>query len=363
MGTICIVPTSPADLVNDEIDKTNKNDYKEAAKEIRILLLGTGEAGKTTIAKQIQLAFSGGISSEDRLLDKQIIYKQVLKNLKVLISESSNFTAAQTFDKERAMRVNKAIDTIEDTELFMAQFTQQLWEDIKNMWADKSIQETFYHNNQFTLDDSTKYFLDKVDTLRAEDYIPSDEDYLRARTKTAAIVEKLFTYKSNNIRVVDVGGQRSERRKWIYCFPDMKALVFCFALSEYDQNLRENAQTTRLYETFKVFADVINNKYFNTKPIVVILNKMDIFEEKMKIRHISKYHPEFQSTVSTKDAIEIFKKKFKDLDKNSNIRQITFYDTIAINKDLFKTIFDAMYSNILLTTLRDSGFIVKPTAK
>jgi len=143
MGTICIVPTSPADLVNDEIDKTNKNDYKEAAKEIRILLLGTGEAGKTTIAKQIQLAFSGGISSEDRLLDKQIIYKQVLKNLKVLISESSNFTAAQTFDKERAMRVNKAIDTIEDTELFMAQFTQQLWEDIKNMWADNSIQETF----------------------------------------------------------------------------------------------------------------------------------------------------------------------------------------------------------------------------
>jgi len=311
MGTVCTIQqNNSADLASIEIDKTNKDDYKDKDKETRILLLGTGEAGKTTILKQMQIAFaSGGVPADERESSKQIIYKQVIKNIKVLIMESPNFTETQTFDKECAMRVNQAKESIEDTELFMEQFTTQLWEDIKILWADKSIQDTFSKSNQFILDDSTKYFLDEVDTLRAKDYKPSDSDYLRARTKTAAIVEKVFKYNGNIIRAIDVGGQRSERRKWIYCFPDMMALVFCVAMSEYDQKLREKENVQRLDESFSVFAEVINNKYFNRKPIIVFLNKMDIFEEKMKIRHISQYYPEFKSAKDLNEVIELLKKK------------------------------------------------------
>ena len=41
-------------------------------------------------------------------------------------------------------------------------------------------------------------------------------------------------------RVVDVGGQRSERKKWIHCFEDVTAILFFVALSEYDLSLRED---------------------------------------------------------------------------------------------------------------------------
>lgn len=39
--------------------------------------------------------------------------------------------------------------------------------------------------------------------------------------------------------MVDVGGQRSERRKWIHCFESVTSIIFLVALSEYDQVLAE----------------------------------------------------------------------------------------------------------------------------
>jgi len=41
---------------------------------------------------------------------------------------------------------------------------------------------------------------------------------LRARSKTTGITETEFEVDSTKFRMVDVGGQRSERKKWIHCF-------------------------------------------------------------------------------------------------------------------------------------------------
>ena len=48
--------------------------------------------------------------------------------------------------------------------------------------------------------------------------------------------------------MVDVGGQRSERRKWIHCFENVTSIIFLVALSEYDQILFEsdNEVTTNI---------------------------------------------------------------------------------------------------------------------
>lgn len=46
-----------------------------------------------------------------------------------------------------------------------------------------------------------------------------------------------------SIHMFDVGGQRSERKKWIHCFESVTSIIFCTALSEYDQVLlEENSQ-------------------------------------------------------------------------------------------------------------------------
>lgn len=49
----------------------------------------------------------------------------------------------------------------------------------------------------------------------------------------------------------DVGGQRSERKKWIHCFEAVTSIIFCVALSEYDQVLLEESGQVRLSKKMK----------------------------------------------------------------------------------------------------------------
>lgn len=51
---------------------------------------------------------------------------------------------------------------------------------------------------------------------------------------------------------MDVGGQRSERKKWIHCFEDVTAVLYCVGISEYDQVLYEDNVTNRILESLKL---------------------------------------------------------------------------------------------------------------
>jgi guanine nucleotide-binding protein G(o) subunit alpha len=106
---------------------------------------------------------------------------------------------------------------------------------MKKLWNDYGVQQCFNRSNEYQLNDSAKYFLDKLDEIGSPQYLPSTQDILRTRVKTTGIVEINFTFKDLNFRVFDVGGQRSERKKWIHCFEDVTAIIFIVALSEYDQ--------------------------------------------------------------------------------------------------------------------------------
>lgn len=71
-------------------------------------------------------------------------------------------------------------------------------------------------------------------------YLPTDQDILRSRVKTTGITETTFLIGDLTYKIFDVGGQRSERKKWIHCFENVTALVFLVSLSEYDQMLYED---------------------------------------------------------------------------------------------------------------------------
>lgn len=85
-----------------------------------------------------------------------------------------------------------------------------------------------------------------------------------------------------NFRLVDVGGQRSERKKWMHCFQDVTAVIFCVAMSEYDLKLYEDDTTNRMHESLKLFKEICNSRWFIDTSMILFLNKKDLFQEKIK---------------------------------------------------------------------------------
>ena len=64
-------------------------------------------------------------------------------------------------------------------------------------------------------------YFDNIARIAAPDYMPNDQDVLRSRVKTTGITETTFIIQDLTYRMFDVGGQRSERKKWIHCFENV----------------------------------------------------------------------------------------------------------------------------------------------
>ena len=105
-------------------------------------------------------------------------------------------------------------------------------------------------------------FFGEVVRIGGPAYIPTETDVLRARAKSTGITETRFNMGQlsyvalvithimryptpSRIHMFDVGGQRSERKKWIHCFESVTSIIFCTALSEYDQVLLEEKNQVR----------------------------------------------------------------------------------------------------------------------
>lgn len=100
---------------------------------------------------------------------------------------------------------------------------------------------------------SLAYFFPDLDRLFGETYQPTEQDIVQCRARTIGITETTFQLKDHEMLMVDVGGQKSERRKWIHCFQDVTSILFLVSLSGYDQCLVEDRDAVG--DLFRVYFD------------------------------------------------------------------------------------------------------------
>ena len=113
---------------------------------------------------------------------------------------------------------------------------------------------------------------------------------------TTGIIETRFDMGNLSIHMFDVGGQRSERKKWIHCFEAVTCIIFCVALSEYDQVLLEVNSINRMEESLTLFGSIVNSAWFTRTSIVLFLNKIDIFRRKLLQVPLERYYPDYEGT-------------------------------------------------------------------
>lgn len=119
---------------------------------------------------------------------------------------------------------------------------RRLADAVRALWTDGGVQKCYRRSNEYQLNDSASYYFSDINRIAQDGYLPNEQDILRARVQTTGVIETSFMYKDLIFKVIDVGGQRSERKKWIGSFEDVKALIFVTALSGYDLKLRESEE-------------------------------------------------------------------------------------------------------------------------
>lgn len=335
-----------------QIEKNLKEDGIQAAKDIKLLLLGAGESGKSTIVKQMKIIHESGFTQEDFKQYRPVVYSNTIQSLVAILRAMPNLdiTFANEDRETDAKMVMDVVSRMEDTE----PFSEELLAGMQRLWADGGVQECFSRSNEYQLNDSAKYFLDDLKRLGAKDYQPTEQDILRTRVKTTGIVEVHFSFKNLNFKLFDVGGQRSERKKWIHCFEDVTAIIFCVAMSEYDQVLHEDETTNRMQESLKLFDSICNNKWFGDTSIILFLNKKDLFEEKILRSPLTICFPEYAGAQEYGEAAAYIQAQFEAKNK-STTKEIYCHMTCATDTQNVQFVFDAVTDVIIANNLRGCG--------
>eukprot|EP01120_Amphizonella_sp_Union-15-10_P000992 TRINITY_DN1105_c0_g1_i1.p1 TRINITY_DN1105_c0_g1~~TRINITY_DN1105_c0_g1_i1.p1 ORF type:complete len:352 (+),score=94.31 TRINITY_DN1105_c0_g1_i1:52-1107(+) len=332
------------------IEARIKKDKKDFEREVKLLLLGAGDSGKSTIAKQMKIIHLQGFTEEERLNFKDIIHSNIVNSMQTLIQ------AANRFEMEISKKLESKVEAILNLNIYPLDVNPEIGADIAALWKDKTIQKAFERSSEYQFFDSAAYYFENIERICLKDYIPLDQDILRARAKTAGITETEFEVENTKFRMVDVGGQRSERKKWIHCFQDVTAVIFCVALSEYDLKLYEDESVNRMHESLKLFEEICNSKWFHSVSVILFLNKSDLFKEKIKHVDLKVAFPEYEGGLDFDSGVNFVQEKFVVLNKNPTQKQIYPHITCATDTQNIKFVFNAVKNIILHKALDASGF-------
>ncbi|PKI76002.1 hypothetical protein CRG98_003552 [Punica granatum] len=361
-----------------EIERRIEQETKAEKHIQKLLLLGAGESGKSTIFKQIKLLFQTGFDDGELKSYIPVIHANVYQTIKILHDGSKELAQNDTESSKYVLATeNKEIgEKLSEIggHLDYPRLDKELAMEIETLWKDEAIQQTYARGYELQVPDCTQYFMENLYRLADASYIPTKDDILYARVRTTGVVEIQFSPVGENkksgevYRLFDVGGQRNERRKWIHLFEGVSAVIFCAAISEYDQTLFEDESKNRMMETKELFEWVLKQPCFEKTSFMLFLNKFDIFEKKiLKVPlNVCEWFKDYQPVSTGKQEIEhayeFVKKKFEELYFQSTApacvdRVFKVYRTTALDQKLVKKTFKLVDETLRRRNLFEAGLL------
>uniref|UniRef100_A0A8C6TMX8 Adenylate cyclase-inhibiting G alpha protein n=1 Tax=Neogobius melanostomus TaxID=47308 RepID=A0A8C6TMX8_9GOBI len=321
------------------IDKNLREDREKSSREVKLLLLGAGESGKSTIVKQMKIIHEDGYSEEECKQYQVVVYSNTIQSIMAIIRAMGrlkiDFGDAARADDARQLftLASTAEEGVMSAELSRV---------VRRLWSDQGVQACFDRSREYQLNDSAAYYLNDLDRICESGYVPTQQDVLRTRVKTTGIVETHFTFKDLYFKMFDVGAS-------------VTAIIFCVALSDYDLMLAEDEEMNRMHESMKLFDSICNNKWFTQTSIILFLNKKDLFEEKVTRSPLTICYPEYTGGHSYEEAAAYIQCQFEDLNKRKDTKEIYTHFTCATDTKNVQFVFDAVTDVIIKFNLREIG--------
>lgn len=401
------------------IDKALLQKRKEEANLIRIFLLGAGDSGKSTVLKQMRLLHNDTFSDLERCHYTRILWMDMIESMQMLIFNARKYRIPLDCDKPGSPLIPYKRIIVETERRFSAEQVDDDYGDdyendfddyaigyfskakpkrnkypnksgdldvtsllsvseheeekvdygginhsredialaIKELWTkDRGIRRCYEQRNKFQLETSAKYYFEIVDKLKDNMYRCSDQDILMGRIKTTGISEHEFRVKGSILKLLDAGGQRSERRKWIHHFSQVNAVVFVVAVLEYDQTLYEDGRISRMEESLSLFDSICNSKWFANTPFILFLNKVDLLQDKLHKSLITDFCPEYdKDPLDVEQVLNYFEKTLLSLNKYP--KPIYVHRTCATDTAAMKFVLNAVTDVMILQHLTKSGLM------
>eukprot|EP01101_Sappina_pedata_P013539 TRINITY_DN9811_c0_g1_i1.p1 TRINITY_DN9811_c0_g1~~TRINITY_DN9811_c0_g1_i1.p1 ORF type:complete len:353 (+),score=141.88 TRINITY_DN9811_c0_g1_i1:46-1104(+) len=332
--------------LSKEIDAQLTQNRKLTSREIKLLLLGPGESGKSTFLRQVKIIHLKGFTPEERRTFSMVIYSNIILGMKS--------TVERIYEEQKADRLSpesKAISTVLLPDDLPEDLTPEISSAIKVLWQDPFIKSEM--KKDCSVSESVGYFYEEIDRISDPNYIPTDKDMLHSRVRTSGIVEICFQIGNSPFRLVDVGGQRSERKKWIHCFEDTTAIIFVTSLNDYDLVLREDEETNRMEEAMVLFDEICNSPWFDRSSIILFLNKRDLFEAKLADESnpdLTHCFPEYTGGRDIEKGIEFIQEKFVGLNRAPN-KRVYSHVTCATDTEQIRTVMRAVNDTIMMASM------------
>lgn len=307
MGCSASLVVTPKPPLNDA-EKLLQESKEEENNLFKVLLLGAGESGKSTVVKQIKIIWNVQEPTYEKRKYIQALRRNVVEAMQTLLHASKSLNCP--IEDPKLQSSADKIVALDNN----AQVTEELAPLVDALWKDAGVQKVFARRDEYWNMDATPYYLNEVFRIADNNFMPNEDDMIMARIRTTGIVVSEIVEKPYRFQIVDVGGQRSERRKWIHCFDDVKAIIYLASLSGYNQVLFEDSSENIMHESLKLFEEVVKNPLFKNTPIFVFLNKKDLFEDLIKVHSLKKCFPDY--TGPDKDmnaALEFIQQKFRNI--------------------------------------------------
>ncbi|KAI8904769.1 guanine nucleotide binding protein, alpha subunit [Gorgonomyces haynaldii] len=311
---------------SDQIDRQIKEDAKKLDPEnhIWMLLLGPGDAGKTTILKQMKILHGGGFTQQDReqaLLD---IHSSIVRNTRYLIYELDKDEKQSELDL-----IRQELTQHQDG----SRLSHSLGSTISILYKEKLA--PFIEN--LSMEDTAYQFLQNADKFTG-DYLPSDDDILRCRKKTEHIADTVFQIEDKMWHMVDVAGQVDKRSRWATYFDkNVNAFIYVLSAASFCQSMEEDKSTNRLVDAIGLFTSLIKNPAFKVNSCVLFFNKIDLLEERLSKHKIADYVPRYEGDNTKQAYLKWLAKIFTEMASERKLSLYTF-NTNATDKLLMKKV-------------------------